>query len=103
MGNLTSAAYRAIDEDETILNEIVAGGPDLAPPTPLQASTTEPISGPDLAKSLPEAREAWNADFERRYVVSALEQTRGNVAAAARLARVDRRYFHRLIERHRLR
>jgi DNA-binding NtrC family response regulator len=57
----------------------------------------------DLSLSLPEAREQWNAIFERRYVQEMLLRQQGNVSQAARASGVDRRYFHRLLQRHGLR
>src|SRR5439155_14919579 len=57
----------------------------------------------DLSRALPEAREIWNSEFERRYVQEILIRHQGNVSEAARASGVDRRYFHRLLQRHRLR
>jgi DNA-binding NtrC family response regulator len=59
--------------------------------------------GPDLSLALPEAREAWNLELEGRYVRQLLAHHGGNVSEAARAAGVDRRYFHRLLQRHQLR
>ncbi len=40
--------------------------------------------------------------FERAYVLDALQRANGNMASAARLARLDRSQFFRLAQRHRL-
>jgi transcriptional regulator of acetoin/glycerol metabolism len=58
---------------------------------------------PDLSLALPQAREAWNHELEGRYVRQLLAHHGGNVSKAARAAGVDRRYFHRLLQRHQLR
>lgn len=57
----------------------------------------------DLTRPLQEAREAWNLAFERRYLSEVLHRHDDNVTRAARAARVDRAYFHRLLRRHGLR
>jgi DNA-binding NtrC family response regulator len=41
-------------------------------------------------------------EFERQAVVRFLRQTRGNVSAAAKMARITRRNFHRLLVKHRI-
>jgi two-component system response regulator GlrR len=41
-------------------------------------------------------------EFERQAIVRFLADTRGNVSAAARRARITRRNFHRLLARHRI-
>ena len=48
---------------------------------------------------LPTFRKA-KAAFERNYVARALRITRGNVAAAARLAAKDRKDFYELMKKH---
>jgi hypothetical protein len=54
-----------------------------------------------LAGSYAEARRLAILDFERAYVVDLLALTGGNVSQAARVAKIDRVYLHRLIRRHR--
>jgi DNA-binding NtrC family response regulator len=49
-----------------------------------------------LRGTLAEARTA----FERGYVVATLRQARGNMAAAARQAGLDRSHYFRLVRRH---
>jgi two-component system response regulator GlrR len=46
------------------------------------------------------AKASWIADFERRFVCWALEQSGGNVSAAARRAGKERRTFGRLVKKY---
>jgi len=57
---------------------------------------------PEALLRLPykDARRALLDDFERRYVERRLEESDGNVSAAARAARMDRTYLIKLIARH---
>jgi transcriptional regulator with GAF, ATPase, and Fis domain len=57
----------------------------------------------DPAKSYRETREAWELDFERRYVAWLLARHEGNVSSAARAADMDRKYLHKLAKKHGLR
>jgi two-component system response regulator GlrR len=42
------------------------------------------------------------ADFERSYLARLIDETHGNISAAARLAGTERRHFGRLLKKHRL-
>jgi DNA-binding NtrC family response regulator len=60
---------------------------------------------PDVAEiasdvSLTEAKKRAAAEFERNYLLKLLEQSRGSVSAAARVAAIDRTNFRRLLQRH---
>jgi len=57
----------------------------------------------DVSSPFPEARDRALAEFEREYVTAILQQTGGDVAAAARAAGVSRVYLYRLMKRHALR
>jgi transcriptional regulator with GAF, ATPase, and Fis domain len=57
----------------------------------------------DSGKSYRETREAWESDFERRYVSWLLGRHDGNVSSAARAADMDRKYLHKLAKKHGLR
>jgi DNA-binding NtrC family response regulator len=46
------------------------------------------------------AKASWIAEFERRFVCWALEQSGGNVSAAARCAGKERRTFGRLVKKY---
>jgi DNA-binding NtrC family response regulator len=71
------------------------------------ASIEEPedSAAPDVGDissdvSLSEAKKRAAADFERAYLLKLLEQNRGSVSAAARVASIDRTNFRRLLQRH---
>ncbi len=59
------------------------------------------FSSPAASEEFPAFRQA-KADFEKSYVVQALQIANGNVAAAARLAGKDRKDFYDLMRRHRV-
>lgn len=67
------------------------GGPELGTPS----------FHPD--KSYRETRRAYERDFERRYAEWLLNRHNGNLSAAAREARMDRKYLYELARRHGLR
>jgi two-component system response regulator GlrR len=78
---------------------------DHTPPQEMEA--VEPASRgagpPDVSQPLKAAREAWVAEFERRYLTELLRQHEDNVTSAARAAGVDRIHFYRLLWKHGLR
>jgi two-component system response regulator GlrR len=78
---------------------------DHSPPQEMEAA--EPASRsaapPDVSQPLKAAREAWVAEFERRYLTELLRQHEDNVTSAARAAGVDRIHFYRLLWKHGLR
>jgi DNA-binding NtrC family response regulator len=57
----------------------------------------------DPAHSYRETRAAFEAQFEQRYVSWLLDRHGGNVSAAAREARMDRKHLHDLARKHGLR
>ena len=57
----------------------------------------------DAALSYGQTRSAFEAEFERRYVSWLLERHHGNISAAAREARMDRKHLHDLAKKHGLR
>jgi DNA-binding NtrC family response regulator len=57
----------------------------------------------DPAKSYRETRAKYDADFERRYVKWLLARHAGNVSAAAREAKMDRKHLHDMAKKHGLR
>jgi transcriptional regulator with GAF, ATPase, and Fis domain len=57
----------------------------------------------DAQKSYREVRDEFEADFERRYVGWLLERHQGNISAAAREAKMDRKHLYDLARRHGLR
>ncbi|MBI2895282.1 MAG: sigma 54-dependent Fis family transcriptional regulator [Deltaproteobacteria bacterium] len=50
--------------------------------------------------SFREEKERWEADFERRYLIWLMRCAKGNVSQAAREARMDRKYLHKLLKKH---
>ncbi|HEX6276860.1 MAG TPA: sigma 54-interacting transcriptional regulator [Polyangiaceae bacterium] len=57
----------------------------------------------DPKKSYREVRDEFEADFERRYVGWLLDRHAGNISAAAREAKMDRKHLYDLARRHGLR
>lgn len=57
----------------------------------------------DPALSYGQTRSSFESDFERRYVSWLLERHHGNISAAAREARMDRKHLHDLAKKHGLR
>ena len=57
----------------------------------------------DPSQSYREARSAFEAEFELRYVRWLLGRHEGNISAAARQARMDRKYLSDLVKKHGLR
>ncbi|HWP05471.1 MAG TPA: sigma 54-interacting transcriptional regulator [Polyangiaceae bacterium] len=65
------------------------------------SSTATPSFAP--GQSYREIREQFETDFERRYVAWLLDRHAGNISAAAREARMDRKHLYDLARRHGLR
>ena len=57
----------------------------------------------DPSLSYGQTRSAFESEFERRYVSWLLERHHGNISAAAREARMDRKHLHDLAKKHGLR
>ena len=59
----------------------------------------------DLGADLPlkDAKERWMAVLEASYLRQLLERHEGNISAAAKTAGIDRKTFHRLVNKHNLR
>jgi DNA-binding NtrC family response regulator len=54
----------------------------------------------DPAMPFKEAKERWNAEFERRYLAAVFERAGGNVTRAAEYAGVHRRHLRELLVRY---
>jgi DNA-binding NtrC family response regulator len=68
-----------------------------------RASSTERIGiavPEDELLPLTEAKRRASNAFEKRYLVRVMEQSKGSVSEAARLAQLDRTNFRRLLQRH---
>jgi transcriptional regulator with GAF, ATPase, and Fis domain len=71
---------------------------------PVTASAAQaPSVAFDADRSYREVREAFELDFERRYVSWLLDRHGGNISAAARAAKMDRKHLYDLARRHGLR
>jgi DNA-binding NtrC family response regulator len=70
---------------------------------PVSATAGPPQPGFDPVRSYREIRAAFEADFERRYVSWLLGRHDGNISAAAREAKMDRKYLYDLARKHGLR
>jgi len=81
------------------------GGTELSAIT-FPLSMAAPDASPfqfEPSKSYRETRAKYDADFERRYVKWLLGRHHGNVSAAAREARMDRKHLHDMAKKHGLR
>lgn len=90
----------ALAEGETIT---LAELPSYLRSSPASASEVSPQSTPATGLTLKEAKQRWIEELEAAYVTALLKRERGNVSQAARRAGVDRRTFHRLLNKHGLR
>src|SRR5450432_1728087 len=70
----------------------------IAPPPSVARVAHEPPK----QSSYRHAKEQAMADFEHAYLVRLIEQARGNVSVAARLACTERRHLGRLLKKHRI-
>ncbi|MGH7503567.1 MAG: sigma-54 interaction domain-containing protein, partial [Longimicrobiales bacterium] len=68
-------------------------------PLPLQEPVRLPLPG---GEGLSAAKARLVREFERQAVVRLLRESRGNVSAAAKKARITRRNFHRLLLKYRI-
>src|SRR5262249_54495324 len=69
---------------------------------PTSGATDQALtSGADL--SLKDAKEPWLQVLEASYLRDLLDRHDGNISAAAKAAGIDRKTFHRLINKYRLR
>jgi transcriptional regulator with GAF, ATPase, and Fis domain len=66
-------------------------------------ATPEPVSEFSAGKSYREIRTEFEAEFERRYVSWLLDRHAGNISAAAREAKMDRKHLYDLARKHGLR
>ena len=70
---------------------------------PAASASTGDVFQFDPAKSYRETRAKFDAEFERRYVKWLLGRHGGNVSAAAREAKMDRKHLHDMAKKHGLR
>ncbi len=79
-------------------------GPESLPAT-VAGRTRSPSSAVNIAddavlEPLTEAKRRASSTFEKRYLIKAMEKSKGSVSEAARLAGLDRTNFRRLLQRH---
>ncbi len=67
------------------------------------STTSEGAFSFEAGKSYRETRARYDADFERRYIKWLLGRHGGNVSAAAREAKMDRKHLHDMAKKHGLR
>jgi len=73
----------------------------IAQPVHSDIVALKPVVRVDVNLAYADARKQAIHDFERIYVEALLARSGGNVSQAARDAKIDRVYLHRLIRRHR--
>jgi DNA-binding NtrC family response regulator len=78
-------------------------GPESLLPSQLATGTPLPLGRANVQKPFKEAKEEVIAGFERQYLIALLAASGGNISRAARLAKMDRMYLYRLLQRYELR
>ena len=97
----------ALAEGDTITRRdlpehvLVGGLAAVAPGAP--AAAVEPHLGATTDLGLKEAKDRWMAVLEASYLKELLDRNGGNISAAAKAAGIDRKTFHRLINKHQIR
>jgi DNA-binding NtrC family response regulator len=105
--NVVERACALADGDTVRLRDlpeyVVRGGGTVSRPAPGGPAGDVPVlaDGEDLP--LKAAKERWMGVLEASYLRRLLDRHAGNVSAAARAAGVDRKTFHRLLKKYRLR
>jgi len=79
-----------------------AGEPDFDTPEHIKAAAIEAFQF-EPGKTYRETRARYDAEFERRFVKWLLGRHGGNVSAAARDAKMDRKHLHDMAKKHGLR
>ena len=97
----------ALAEGETItrrdLPEHVAAGGGRPSGAGASHSAIESHLAGTTGIGLKEAKDRWMAVLEASYLKELLERNAGNISAAAKAAGIDRKTFHRLINKHQIR
>jgi DNA-binding NtrC family response regulator len=97
----------ALAESDTITrrdlpDHVFGGGPRAAAPGAPAAAVESHLAGTtDLG--LKDAKDRWMAVLEASYLKELLDRNEGNISAAAKAAGIDRKTFHRLINKHQIR
>jgi two-component system, NtrC family, response regulator HydG len=97
----------ALAEGDTITRRdlpdhlLAGGGCADAPAVPAPAVESHLAGTTDLG--LKEAKDRWLAVLEASYLKELLDRNEGNISAAAKAAGIDRKTFHRLVNKHQIR
>ena len=96
----------ALAESDTITrrdlpDHVLAGACATAPGARAPAVESHLAGTTDLG--LKEAKDRWMAVLEASYLRELLDRHEGNISAAAKAAGIDRKTFHRLINKHQIR
>ena len=97
----------ALAESDTITrrdlpDHILGGAAHLATPEAAAPAIESHLAGTtDLG--LKEAKDRWMAVLEASYLKELLDRNEGNISAAAKAAGIDRKTFHRLVNKHQIR
>jgi DNA-binding NtrC family response regulator len=96
----------ALAESDTVTrrdlpDHILGGGARLATEAAAPAIESHLAGTTDLG--LKEAKDRWMAVLEASYLKELLDRNQGNISAAAKAAGIDRKTFHRLVNKHQIR
>jgi two-component system response regulator HydG len=97
----------ALAESDTVTrrdlpDHILGAGARLATPEAAAPAIESHLAGTtDLG--LKEAKDRWMAVLEASYLKELLDRNQGNISAAAKAAGIDRKTFHRLVNKHQIR
>jgi two-component system response regulator HydG len=97
----------ALAEGDTITrrdlpDHVLAGGVRPSPPGAPGPAVASHLAG-TTALGLKEAKDRWMAVLEASYLKELLDRNDGNISAAAKAAGIDRKTFHRLVNKHQIR
>jgi len=96
----------ALAEGETVvrrdLPEHVFGGAPASVAVAAGSAVESQLAG-STELGLKDAKERWMAVLEASYLRQLLERHDGNISAAAKAAGIDRKTFHRLVNKHQIR
>jgi DNA-binding NtrC family response regulator len=82
-------------------DHVLAGG--LRPASGAAAPAVEARLAGTTELGLKDAKDRWMAVLEASYLRELLDRHQGNISAAAKAAGIDRKTFHRLVNKHRIR
>ncbi len=107
--NVIERACALADGERVLVADLtphVVQGIGLRPSTPVAAAreaAAEPSLGPEADLPLKDAKERWMQVLEASYLRQLLARHAGNISAAAKAAGIDRKTFHRLVNKYQIR